>query len=113
MDKIFIQIFVLLLFTSFTLAICGDDTTDIGEACDGTDLNGFTCTNISAGFTGGSISCLKDCSAYNTSSCTRGNVHYAEQLTFERFSIRWLTDGRDTYTGPDSGDLAADDQDIE
>lgn len=31
-----------------------------------------------------------------------GHVHFAEQLTFERFSIRWLTDGLDDYAGPES-----------
>jgi len=29
-----------------------------------------------------------------------GDIHYAERIRFERFTIQWMTDGRDAYAGP-------------
>jgi len=46
-------------------ASCGDSTVDVGEDCDGGNLDGGTCS--SEGFDGGSLSC-SSCS-YDTSSC--------------------------------------------
>jgi len=48
---------------------CGDNVVDPGEECDGTDLAGETC--ISKGFDSGTLSCLSDCSGYDTSDCRR------------------------------------------
>lgn len=45
---------------------CGDGFVDPGESCDGSDLNGGTCS--SQGFDSGSLSCSSVC-AYVTSSC--------------------------------------------
>jgi hypothetical protein len=38
------------------------------EKCDGVDLAGTTCADF--GFTGGTLTCLSDCSDFDTSSCT-------------------------------------------
>lgn len=49
-------------------AVCGNDTVEPGEACDGTDLNGRTCADF--GCTGGgTLTCRPDCSGHDTSSC--------------------------------------------
>ena len=51
--------------------VCGDDVAEVPETCDGTDLFGQTC--ISLGFPGGgTLSCLGDCSAFDTSGCNFG-----------------------------------------
>ncbi|MFH1173967.1 MAG: DNRLRE domain-containing protein [archaeon] len=47
---------------------CGDNVTVDPEVCDGIDLNGSSCTSL--GFAAGTVSCLHNCSAYNTSACT-------------------------------------------
>jgi len=53
---------------------CGNDTTESegNEVCDGSDLNGFDCTDYTEGsiFDGGTLACKTDCSDYDTSSCT-------------------------------------------
>ena len=49
-------------------AVCGNDATETGETCDGTDLGGQTCVDL--GYDGGTLSCLTDCSSYNDSLCT-------------------------------------------
>jgi len=47
---------------------CGDDMVDGDDVCDGIDLGGEDC--ISQGFDGGTLGCLDDCSAFDTSACT-------------------------------------------
>ena len=49
------------------ITVCGDDTVETPEQCDGSSLNGTSCT--SRGFTGGSLSCSSACE-FDTSSCT-------------------------------------------
>jgi len=45
---------------------CGDGNIDPGEACDGSDLGGFSCTGL--GFPGGSLSCDASCN-FDTGGC--------------------------------------------
>jgi hypothetical protein len=68
--------FILLTSPQTTYAdpICGNNITEPGEACDGIDLNGYTCSSVAAGFSGGSLSCKVDCSGYDVSSCDQGNT---------------------------------------
>jgi len=48
---------------------CGDNIIQQGELCDGTDLNGRTCADF-ADFDKGELSCLSDCTGFNTSKCS-------------------------------------------
>lgn len=48
---------------------CGNDQTDAGEACDGADLNGYSCATVAAALTGGSLACRADCLGYDISAC--------------------------------------------
>jgi len=47
--------------------ICGNDLKETGEACDGNDLAEKTCQGL--GFDGGDLSCLDDCSDFDTIQC--------------------------------------------
>jgi hypothetical protein len=47
--------------------VCGNDTVEEEEACDGVDLDGETCASL--GLEGGDLSCNQDCT-FNTSACT-------------------------------------------
>jgi cysteine-rich repeat protein len=57
-----------------TEPICGNSLTEPGEACDGSDLNGYTCATIAAGFVSGTLACKPDCSSYDASHCVPGNT---------------------------------------
>jgi len=54
--------------------VCGNGVIEAGEQCDGSALNDQTCTSISGGFTGGSLSCNAPGSPgqcqFNTTLCT-------------------------------------------
>jgi hypothetical protein len=47
--------------------VCGDDTIDPGEECDGTDLGAEDCAT--QGFDGGTLACAADCT-FDTMACT-------------------------------------------
>jgi len=47
--------------------VCGNDVKESGEICDGIDFNGESCQTL--GFDEGTLSCLTDCSGFDTSSC--------------------------------------------
>lgn len=47
---------------------CGNGVLDQGEACDGEDLGGASCTSIPGGFIGGILACAATCH-YDTTSC--------------------------------------------
>ena len=49
--------------------LCGNDQVDGTEDCDGTELDGESCTSM--GFTGGTLACNNDCS-FDLSGCTGG-----------------------------------------
>ena len=51
--------------------ICNNNgSRDTGEACDGTDLGGYTCSDFDE-FTGGTLSCNSNCD-FDASQCTGG-----------------------------------------
>jgi hypothetical protein len=56
------------LRTTVRTPVCGDNVRDTGETCDGSDLAGRTCS--AEGGVGGTLSCLSDCSGYDTGACT-------------------------------------------
>lgn len=47
--------------------ICGDNTKDASEVCDGTDLNSQTC--VTQGFDSGTLSCISNCNSFDTTAC--------------------------------------------
>jgi hypothetical protein len=47
--------------------VCGDDQVGGAEVCDGSDLGDEDCTT--QGFDGGTLACLDDCSAFDTTEC--------------------------------------------
>jgi len=47
--------------------VCGNNSVEGSEVCDGTQLNGATCE--SQGFGPGTIACKGDCSGYDTTGC--------------------------------------------
>ncbi|MDD5012396.1 MAG: hypothetical protein PHQ66_01995 [Candidatus Nanoarchaeia archaeon] len=53
---------------------CGNNIVEPGEACDGTNLSGYTCATVAAGFASGSLSCNSNCRSYVTTSCVAGNT---------------------------------------
>jgi len=59
---------------------CGNGQIDSGEQCDGSNLNGQTCTSL--GFAGGTLSCYSNCT-FNTSSCTSSSI---ESITATKLS---------------------------
>lgn len=46
---------------------CGNNTKEINEACDGTDLDNHTC--ITRGFASGTLGCNSNCQTFNTLGC--------------------------------------------
>ena len=52
-----------------TTQICGNDVKEGTEICDGTDLDSKTCIGINPGFTGGTLACATDCTAFDVSGC--------------------------------------------
>lgn len=48
---------------------CGNNIREVGEVCDGTDLEGYSCTDFDE-FASGSLSCNSDCSGFITNQCT-------------------------------------------
>lgn len=46
---------------------CGDDHIDSPEVCDGTDLDGMTCSDF--GYSSGTLRCKDSCAAFDKSSC--------------------------------------------
>lgn len=83
-------------------ALCGNNTVDSGEYCDGADLNGKTCQVF--GFTGGTLNCNTDCTINPTgcvgriADCGNGTIDPGEscdltQLNNETCSSQGFTGG--------------------
>lgn len=49
--------------------VCGDSIVQAGELCDGTNLWDNDCTTVDDAFGSGTLSCLADCSGWDTSAC--------------------------------------------
>jgi pectate lyase len=48
-------------------ALCGNGVKETGETCDGSDLGGASCSSLGLGT--GSLGCLADCSAFDSTLC--------------------------------------------
>lgn len=70
--------------------VCGDDTRDPTEMCDGTDVGDQTCAGL--GLDGGALGCLADCSGFDTAGCMS-----AAQCGNE------IKEGTEQCDGPDVG----------
>jgi hypothetical protein len=49
------------------LGVCGDGAIDIGEQCDGAELNGYTCADL--GYASGELACDPVTCTYDASAC--------------------------------------------
>jgi hypothetical protein len=49
------------------VGMCGDGVIDIGEQCDGVELNGFTCADL--GYSSGDLACDPVTCTYDASAC--------------------------------------------
>ncbi len=52
---------------------CGNGLVEEGESCDGSELDGQTCTSLPGDYTGGTLGCNDSCT-YDTSACIGGTV---------------------------------------
>jgi hypothetical protein len=92
-----------------TTSTCGDGSLDIGESCDGTNLNSKTC--ITQGYNGGTLGCLDNC-AFNETACT--NVSTTNVCGDNIKGVNEICDGTDlaghtcSSEGFDSGTLKCD-----
>ncbi|MBK8169681.1 MAG: scavenger receptor cysteine-rich domain-containing protein [Sandaracinaceae bacterium] len=59
---------------------CGNRIVDLGETCDGTNLNGETC--VSLGYASGSLSCNLTCSDFSTVACVSPATHAPSVTSF-------------------------------
>ena len=53
--------------------LCGNDSRETGEVCDGADLGGQTCGGV-LGCVGGTLLCNATCDAFDTTVCTGSNM---------------------------------------
>ncbi|MBR9677354.1 PGF-pre-PGF domain-containing protein [Candidatus Woesearchaeota archaeon] len=53
--------------------VCSNEIIEAGEACDGSDVNGYTCSDF-PGYASGNLACQNDCKAYDVSSCNAGST---------------------------------------
>jgi alpha-tubulin suppressor-like RCC1 family protein len=81
-----------------TQAGCGDGSIDVGENCDGVDLNGETC--VSLGHMGGSLACDPVTCLFDESGCT---LRYSALATGNGFACAVKHDST-AYCWGDSGD---------
>jgi hypothetical protein len=63
-------------------SVCGNGRIDPNEVCDGDALDGATCESL--GFFSGTLTCMPDCSDYDTSACVSpgcgdGTIHEGEE----------------------------------
>jgi len=85
-------------------AACGDNHIDGDEQCDGTDLGGLTCTDLTGGFVPpgqGTLTCKDDCT-FDARDCLRLFVEGllpAKRPPTNRCQLEWGTVG----TSPESG----------
>ncbi|MBW2527062.1 MAG: hypothetical protein JRI23_22970, partial [Deltaproteobacteria bacterium] len=54
--------------------LCGNETLDANETCDGDLLDGQGCTSVPGGFTGGTLACADDCREFDTDGCEGGGT---------------------------------------
>ena len=83
---------------------CGDNIKEGPEVCDGSDLDEQTC--ITQGFDGGELTCLADCSGFDTSNCFSYECGNNTKEPDETCDGSDLDDQTCITQGFDSGELA-------
>ncbi|MFP4401233.1 MAG: DUF4215 domain-containing protein [Candidatus Woesearchaeota archaeon] len=53
-----------------TTPVCGNNILEAGEACDGSQMGNYSCDYF-PGYTGGSITCMEDCSTPDLTDCLK------------------------------------------
>jgi hypothetical protein len=84
-----------------TSSSCGNNILEQGEVCDGTNVSGYTCATLLAGYVSGTLSCNSDCKRYITTSCVAGGTRTAASCsqTDVQNAINLASDG-DTVIVP-------------
>ena len=78
-------------------AVCGDGVRDGTEQCDGTDLGGETCADVTSGFVhGGTLACNPDCT-FNTDGCRQAFIQLSRFTPGLRFPYGLLRFLRDSF----------------
>jgi len=70
---------------SVVITLCGNNTVEVGEDCDGTDLDGKNCATF--GYIGGSLSCKADCT-FDVSGCGISFPGWAEPVKETKVVLR-------------------------
>lgn len=85
-----------IVHATVQLSVCGNNTKEAGEQCDGTDLGGRSCSAL--GYDAGAIGCSFSCE-FDTSSCTTSATAHAE-VVFSPSADRTyiLPDGLDIFS---------------
>ncbi len=85
--------------------VCGDNTAECSEQCDGTDLRGRSCASF--GFAEGNLTCTSGC-RYNISNCS-GFLYYAASNFDDSptLPMGWTSAGSWTVGTPTTGPSAA------
>lgn len=78
-------------------ASCGNGNVEPGEECDGTALDGETCTSL--GFSGGTLGCTETCS-FETTQCTGGPRVYVTNVLSNTVSVVSTADSTVAATIP-------------
>ncbi|MBN1379591.1 MAG: hypothetical protein JXA04_10190 [Gammaproteobacteria bacterium] len=71
--------------TGGSTALCGNGQIDAGEACDGTNLGGYSCS-AHARFASGTLACAGNCLGYDFSQCSEGNTITALSCSYDHVS---------------------------
>ncbi len=85
-------------------AVCGDDTKEGSEICDGTDLNSQTC--ILQGYVSGDLTCLEDCTGFNYSQCVGADLIPPATVTNLNNQSQKLTWIYWNWTNPSDADFS-------
>jgi hypothetical protein len=66
------------IFDAGDAETCANGIIDPGEACDGTNLNGHSCTEF--GYLGGTLACRPDCASFDFTECSPQKVEISDDV---------------------------------
>ena len=91
-------------------AVCGDDTREGAEVCDGFDLDGKQCGDV-PGYLEGVLVCASDCAGYDTRECTpdpKSAIVRINEITSKGIDEGEYAGGGDAVEIVNIGQVAAD-----